>query len=248
MDSHLVFVKTDKGREEIAQRTYGLTQRSRVVLIMVDGASDVATLQTRLLSMQNLPSILEELALNGFIAVKSGEWQRSVGRDGAGGLDARIAPRTPAEAKAALIDMAIMVLGDDAGRIAKKLREAPDTLEGLREATASCKKLVDLTIDEAKGAELKSKCAEILSALDAAGGNGQTPGGASFEDTRSQLIDLTIAVLGKDVEPVTRKLHDAPATAAALKDAVQQCCKLVRLTIDEGKARKIEQEAGRLLG
>jgi len=246
MDAQLVFVKTDKGRREIAQRTHHLAQRKRVVLIMVDGESNVAALQSKLLSMTDLPAILEELALHGFIAAKTGEWQPSPRASGGG--DAPAAPKSAAEAKAALIDVAIMVLGDDSTRVTKKLREAPETEPGLREATVACGKLVDLTIDETKGAELKAKCAEILAALGGQGGNGASAYVPTLEDTRSQLIDLTIAVLGRDLEPVTRKLHEAPATPDALKAAVHQCCKLVRLTIDEGKAAAIEREANRLLG
>jgi hypothetical protein len=246
MDAQLVFVKTEKGRKEIAQRTFHLAQRTRVVLIMVDGESSVAALQSKLLSVTDLPAILEELALHGFIAAKSGEWQPSP--KASGGAEAPVAPKSPAEAKAALIDVAIMVLGGDAARITKKLREAPDTADGLHEVSASCGKLVDLTIDQAKGAELKAKFAGILAALGDRGGNGKSAYAPSLEDTRSQLIDLTIAVLGRDLEPVTRKLHDAQATHDALKAAVHQCCKLVRLTIDEGKAAAIQREASRLLG
>ncbi|MBL8524647.1 MAG: hypothetical protein JNN20_13230 [Betaproteobacteria bacterium] len=71
MDTALVFVKTEKGHEEIDRRTYHLNFKHRTALIVVDGVSNAELL------LPKIPgdgvSLLEELWRDGFIAPSTGE-------------------------------------------------------------------------------------------------------------------------------------------------------------------------------
>ena len=48
IDPCLIFQRTQAGRDEIQQKSYGLTQSERLVLIMVDGASKTHTVRSKL--------------------------------------------------------------------------------------------------------------------------------------------------------------------------------------------------------
>lgn len=65
MDKHLVFFKTDQGREALSSRPAGLGPRLRSLLIMVDGKRSVADFD-KLLGTDASP-LLEELAAQGWV-------------------------------------------------------------------------------------------------------------------------------------------------------------------------------------
>ena len=67
MDGHIVFSKTSKRLEEIQTRKHRLSHKERLALILVDGASDVRTLQRKAISVTDLPETLTRLAVGGFI-------------------------------------------------------------------------------------------------------------------------------------------------------------------------------------
>ncbi len=70
MDSRMVYVKTDKGHEEIEKRTYHLNFKHRTALILVDGESAANEL------LDKIPGdglmLLDELLRDGFIAAAQG--------------------------------------------------------------------------------------------------------------------------------------------------------------------------------
>ncbi len=56
------------------------------------------------------------------------------------------------------------------------------------------------------------------------------------------LLRTVREVLGSsDAEKVQKRLDDAPNTRGGLEAALERCCKLIRLTIDEKKAKEVEQ-------
>ena len=67
MDLNTVYRKTQKGQEEIAQRTV-LGMRERTLLVMVDGKATVAQLLARAQHMPDPPALLAKLIDGGFIA------------------------------------------------------------------------------------------------------------------------------------------------------------------------------------
>ena len=70
MDLKAVYKKTQKGQEEMAQRTV-LGMRERTLLVMVDGKMTAADLLARAHHMPDPPSLLAKLIDGGFIAADS---------------------------------------------------------------------------------------------------------------------------------------------------------------------------------
>lgn len=162
MDTSLVFSKTRSGEQAIATRSANLDRKLRMILILVDGQSDINQLHDKAAGVDGLEQALERLALDGFIEANNKAWQpldampEQTGEvESDGSFDAQAV-------KAKLVDAAILVLGNEAGKITKMLHEAPDTPDGLEAAILRCKKMVDLTIDEGRSVELKQKCLEII--------------------------------------------------------------------------------------
>ncbi|HEN47368.1 MAG TPA: hypothetical protein ENI75_03275 [Mizugakiibacter sp.] len=146
MDSKLVFSKTPKGEEEIESRHYHLDHRYRLALILVDGHSDVGELHDKAEGLSELATLLETLALQGYIVAGASDWQ----------------PTAESGIKKELIDFARLILGKDADKVCKKLSEVEDHHADLIVAIAQCQKLISLTIDEAKGREFAAKCTILL--------------------------------------------------------------------------------------
>jgi hypothetical protein len=67
MDLNAVYKKTQKGLEEMAQRTV-LGMRERTLLVMVDGKTAAADLLARAQHMPDPPALLAKLIDGGFIA------------------------------------------------------------------------------------------------------------------------------------------------------------------------------------
>jgi hypothetical protein len=59
--------KTDKGREEIAARTYGLPSRTRTLLVMIDGRHPMEELLPKVTGLGLDASAVAELLAQGFI-------------------------------------------------------------------------------------------------------------------------------------------------------------------------------------
>ena len=67
MNPDQVFQKTDKGREEIAKRTYRLDARRRMLLILVDGQSSAESLAAKVAHVEGSETFLQSLWTEGFI-------------------------------------------------------------------------------------------------------------------------------------------------------------------------------------
>ena len=70
MGKHVVFSRTGKGKDEIETRQYRLSAKLRMVLILVDGVSDVGKLAEKG-GAPDLAAALEELSQLGFIQDRS---------------------------------------------------------------------------------------------------------------------------------------------------------------------------------
>jgi len=142
MDPKKVYQKTAKGEEELLTRKYGLPQNLRQVLIFVDGKSNITRVLEKAARFPNVGQALEELAQRGFIQ-----------------LDETV---TFAGIKDELIATARQTLGADAEKVITKIKDAPETKEGLQTTMDNCRKFVKLVIDEKKAEELIRKCSEIM--------------------------------------------------------------------------------------
>lgn len=67
MDPQARFVKTDKGHDEIKNRTHKLEARSRQILVMVDGGKAAADLLLTAKGFGGTPELLLSLLKDGFI-------------------------------------------------------------------------------------------------------------------------------------------------------------------------------------
>lgn len=155
MDTDQIFFKTEKGKDEIERRSCGLPFRQRRVLILVDGRSTVAELQAKSAGTPDFVEILEELHRLGLV---HGAGDEAVADE------ADAAPRNgeTAGCRERLIGLASEILGPEAAKVVRKLREAPDTAEGLASSLESCRKMVRLTIDEGKAEELYRRGRTLL--------------------------------------------------------------------------------------
>lgn len=68
MDLSLVYIKTDKGREEIARRTFRLDFKRRALLIMVDGVKSGLQLVASTANLGDSTALFQALVDEGFIA------------------------------------------------------------------------------------------------------------------------------------------------------------------------------------
>jgi len=120
MDPKKIYQKTEKGEDELRTRKYNIPQNLRQVLIFVDGKSNIAKVLEKAAGFPNVGLSLEELAVQGFIQ-----------------LDETI---TFAGIKDELIATARQTLGADAEKVIAKIKDAPETKEGLQSTMDNCKK------------------------------------------------------------------------------------------------------------
>lgn len=67
MDREDVYIKTEKGAEEIQSRTYKLAQKMRSLLIMIDGTKSIGGLMDSATALGDVGSMLVALEEQGFI-------------------------------------------------------------------------------------------------------------------------------------------------------------------------------------
>lgn len=151
MDPQAVFYKTKKGRAEIDRRGRELSARQRRLLIMVDGTRPLQILAEQCGNPDGFEDDLRSLWNGGFIE--------------ANGVDSGAAAEDPGPnggLKTALVRRAYDMLGDPGQGAVKKLRQAADEPEALRKALTDARKLVRLTIDEAKAEALYAEGMELI--------------------------------------------------------------------------------------
>ena len=163
MDLNTVYRKTQKGQEEIAQRTV-LGMRERTLLVMVDGKATVAQLLARAQHMPDPPALLAKLIDGGFIAADAAAAPNPA---------AASAPsQAPAQAQAAPLEQQVM---QQTMRYAERFLDqvlGPQS-EALAEAIAKCKTLPELrtrlekTRDVIEGMGKKRRAEEFWVAVQA---------------------------------------------------------------------------------
>lgn len=163
MDLNTVYRKTQKGQEEIAQRTV-LGMRERTLLVMVDGKATVAELLARAQHMPDPPALLAKLIDGGFIAA-----------DAAAAPNPAAAPaQAPAQAQAPAAPLEQQAM-QQAMRYAERFLDevlGPQS-EVLAEAIGKCKTLPELrarlekTRDVIEGMGKKRRAEEFWVAVQA---------------------------------------------------------------------------------
>lgn len=64
---------------------------------------------------------------------------------------------------------------------------------------------------------------------------------------KAKLISLTSRELGEQGHKILDKLREAPETEEGLRKTIKECHKLISLTIDEKKAKYLEQVSQKML-
>lgn len=64
----------------------------------------------------------------------------------------------------------------------------------------------------------------------------------AFTSLKTELMHAALRVLGSDADKIVTKLKGAGESKEALVQTIDQCVKLVSLTIDEKKARDLKQK------
>jgi hypothetical protein len=158
MDSTQILVKTRKGQDEVKTRGFNLPQPVRMLLIMIDGVTSMASFRQKTAQLPHAEENLNWLLDQGFVdsvapdPLASG-FSPSVLAAGAGSASAH---------KHALIELSRTLLEDQAGKVVQRLEEAPDTHEELLMALERCYKLIKLTIDEGKANRFLKTGQDIL--------------------------------------------------------------------------------------
>ncbi|MDX2221050.1 MAG: hypothetical protein SF172_18695 [Burkholderiales bacterium] len=158
-------MKTAKGAEEIAQRTYGLPARQRTLLILVDGRNTLSALMDKAASLGHDPASIRQLESSGFIMPIGGMAATPVHVAGVPKPPSEAAMPTQSQSASTSISqpasrqslaLARMYLADSMGRIYGARSDA--IRESLRTATTRDAILVQLEhcvglLSESAGAE-----------------------------------------------------------------------------------------------
>ena len=75
MDKDTVLAKTAKGLDEVKSRTYGLSQKLRSILIMVDGSATVGDLLAKFGGIHEVAMALDGLVAEGYVELKAARRQ-----------------------------------------------------------------------------------------------------------------------------------------------------------------------------
>jgi hypothetical protein len=142
MDLNTVLSKTAKGREEVDTRKYKLDQRTRSVLITINGKLTMRELAKQFAQMSDIQAVLEKLVQEEFVQEQL---------DPAARLQ---------QARAELAAAIVAALGPAAENIALKV-EGAKTLEELRSYLESRREMFDGSMGKDKAAAFWAKVAAL---------------------------------------------------------------------------------------
>jgi hypothetical protein len=152
MNLAAILSKTAKGAEELETRKYKLDQRSRALLIVVNGKSTGAELLKKFEQMGDVTPMLEQLLANGFVAEGAGA---------AAGPAAAAPSGVDITALRAELSQAITaVLGPGGDAITEQLEECR-TLEELRAYIGGKRAMLESALGK-KGAQFWAKAASLI--------------------------------------------------------------------------------------
>lgn len=162
MDPSLVLRKTEKGQGELKTRTHKLSPAMRMMLILVDGRTDVGGLHKKVPSLKEMEECLVALLKEGFISAGNEDSTDTITKIVDTGRDN---PAT--RIKWDIVEMVSEVLGEEFGqRATKRFTLIPDKPDDLKEALNECCQFISLTIDESKSKIVEQRGAEMLSEIE----------------------------------------------------------------------------------
>lgn len=156
--------KTEKGREEIATRSHGLSSRLRQLLLIIDGTMSVAAIAQRQFDGEECIVQLQELLTQGYITLEGGGEgmvePTAPPPMASGGSSVPDADRLEL-AKRYLSEFVHGTLGPDANRVIERIR-ACDNRSELDAIVQSCCKVVTAVAGQRKAEQFMT---ELRSAL-----------------------------------------------------------------------------------
>lgn len=154
MNLAAILSKTAKGVEELETRKYKIDQRSRALLIVVNGKSTGAELLKKFEQMGDVTPMLEQLLAGGFIAEGAGAGAPAgAAPAAAGGADFKAL-------RAELAHAITAVLGPGGDAITEKLEEC-NSLEELRAYVGGKRAMLEAALGK-KGAPFWAKAASLI--------------------------------------------------------------------------------------
>lgn len=163
MDQKLVLEKTEKGIEELETRKHRMSPALRMVLILIDGHSDIAGLKHKAPGLKDLEKYLEDLLRGSYVHMQS---ESAANSPAPRAVSESSAESAATMAKWQVIDMVRDVVGREYGeRATVRFMDIDDTAVAVRGALDECYQFILLTIDDKKAELVKQKGLEILSKI-----------------------------------------------------------------------------------
>lgn len=169
-----IYVRTDKGAEEVAHRSKGLNSICRHVLILINGQSTVGELADRAPDSWQIRDKLAELESTGLIstgkttkvAVAPAPVIESIADPVVEQQDETEATDAPADVALNLIDALIaaaeQTLGGSAAKVVARIKNSGEDDAAIKTTVDSCVKLVTLIVSESKAVELRKAFDQVL--------------------------------------------------------------------------------------
>lgn len=150
MNPGALYVRTEKGAEEIAHRSHAVPSKARSLLLLIDGKLTGAQLLDKFSAFPNSAELLQILEDGGFIEAQAGAPAMAAGPAAAAAPAASAAPAAPqpslAEAKRVITHTLHEVLGPEADFLTEKI----DTAMTVAELRVHAEKYRDMLVDMGK--------------------------------------------------------------------------------------------------
>lgn len=160
MDKTGIYRKTPQGQEEVGTRALKLPPKLRQLLIMVDGATDVASLAERF-EQDNAIGHLIALEHMGLISMAGGGGQQTAIEAGAGANDTGIGQEDISELRIDLSHLVLDSLGPDASDLAMRIEDC-HSHEELRSQCEACGTVIEGMLGKARADAFRVKAEAML--------------------------------------------------------------------------------------
>lgn len=242
MDDHIVFARTERGREELLGADHALKPRPRQVLFLVGEAISVGDLRAKLPTCQELDGILEQLWEEGYI----GQVKPSVKANSQGDVNAALSLLRGSRLEAArshALGILTNLVGDKSPAY-HKVKEAQDAAT-FTAALASARKILAAVASATQAAAFESGALAILN-LPASGEVPAAPSNPNpakmngIESAKGHALEIVRSLVGEK-SPVYMKL-DGCHNRAEFMEAINAGKKVIAAVASSAKAKTFETE------
>lgn len=166
MKNRDVYFRTEKGIEELAHRSKGLSSICRHVLILINGKITVGELTQRAPDSWNIQDKLTELEVAGLISNGKSVDTTALGeKESADQLSKETPAIDGSTPKGALMLAAEKALGGSATKVIERIKNSDEDDDALKATTDACVKLVTLVISESKAAKLRQAFDQVINEI-----------------------------------------------------------------------------------